>query len=73
MKLQIFVSYCREDVRPDDLRLPAFIKHLQAASEDACEMIVDYLHKDARIGANLPDFMKKIDVADAAIVLLTPA
>ncbi|MGA2903885.1 MAG: hypothetical protein ABSD98_08635 [Candidatus Korobacteraceae bacterium] len=71
MKIQIFVSYCHEDVKADDQRLKVFTSALEAAGRGTYDILVDHSHKDAAIGGPLPDFIKRIDSADAAILLLT--
>lgn len=72
MKVRIFVSYCHDDVKPDNDRLKVFIDALQSAGKGMYEILADYEHSGAAIGANLPAYMRQIDNADAAIVLLTP-
>src|SRR5689334_6065062 len=72
MKTKIFVSYCHDDVKPDDRRLKVFVEALEAAGKGAFEILVDYLHPEAGIGADLNKFIKEIDIAEAIIILLTP-
>ena len=72
MKIRIFISYCHEDIAPDDGRLKVFVQELQAVGLGSYEILVDYQHKDAAVGANLKSFMNQIDTADAIIILVTP-
>jgi energy-coupling factor transporter ATP-binding protein EcfA2 len=72
MKLQIFVSYCHEDIRPDDGRIKVFFEALRSVGRGTYQVLVDYFDQEAGIGANLPKYMNQIDKADAAIILLTP-
>lgn len=72
MKVRIFVSYCHDDVKPDNARLKVFIDALQSAGNGLYEILADYQHRRAAIGASLQAYMREIDSADAAIVLLTP-
>lgn len=72
MKVRIFVSYCHDDVRPDNDRLKVFIEALQSAGSGRYEILIDYEHSGAAIGADLHAYMRQIDNADAAIILLTP-
>ena len=72
MKVRIFVSYCHDDVKPDNDRLKVFIDALQSAGNGMYEILADYKHSGAAIGASLPAYMRQIDNADAAIILLTP-
>ncbi|MBI5932908.1 MAG: toll/interleukin-1 receptor domain-containing protein [Chloroflexi bacterium] len=72
MKMRIFISYCHDDVFPDDGRLKVFIDALEEAGKGTYEILVDYKHEKAAIGESLPQFMKEIDTIDAVILLLTP-
>lgn len=72
MKVRIFVSYCHDDVKPDNDRLKVFVDALQSAGNGMYEILADYKHSGAAIGASLPAYMRQIDNADAAIILLTP-
>jgi hypothetical protein len=50
-----------------------FIDALRGATSGSYEILADYRHPDAAIGANLDEYIRKIDSADAVILLLTPA
>jgi len=72
LRTQIFVSYCHDDVKGDDNRLRAFLNAIRDTDRDAFELIVDYEHPGASVGANVETFMRRVDTADVVIVLLTP-
>jgi hypothetical protein len=72
LKIEIFVSYCHEDVRPDDARMKVLIEAIDAAGKGTYDIVVDYRHQGAAIGSNLDAFVRRIDTCDVVIVLLTP-
>ena len=72
MKLRIFVSYCHEDIKPDDGRLTLFLNSLSECGPGLYEILADSVHNAASIGANLQIYMKQVDSVDAVIILLTP-
>ena len=72
MELKIFVSYCHGDIKSDDGRLKVFLEALSSVGRGTYRVIVDYLHREVSIGANLTNYMDQIDNADAVIILLTP-
>ena len=72
MKTQIFVSYCREDIRGDDARLRSFVNAIKEGNEHDLEVLVDYEHAGAALGANVQDFMARVETADVVVLILTP-
>jgi len=73
MKTQVFVSYCHDDLRQDDVRLRAFTDALKRNFRAVHELVVDFEHPDAAVGANIPQFMRRISTADVVVVILTPS
>ncbi|MCP4549720.1 MAG: hypothetical protein GY835_24960 [bacterium] len=72
MKIKIFVSYCHQDIKPDDARLKILVDHLGMSGRGTFDILVDYRHPEAAVGASLSKFMQLIDNADAVLILLTP-
>lgn len=70
--MRIFISYCHDDVMPDDGRLKVFVDALEDVGKGTYDVLVDYKHKKAALGESLPQFMQEIDTVDAIILLLTP-
>lgn len=71
MNPRLFVSYCRDDVNPEDPRLTLLVGALKS-SPRGIEVICDGYHPKASVGESLGDFYKEIDTCDAAVVILGP-
>ena len=71
MKPSLFMSYCRDDILPDDPRLQVIVNAIASNKRDI-DVIFDGSHPKGRIGNSLNDFIQEINNADAAVIILGP-
>lgn len=72
MTARVFISYCHDDVSPDNARLALLLRYLKEAGGGQLEILVDTDHALAEAGSSLSEFIKQVDQVDAVILLATP-